>query len=226
MQDAPLSEKESLRLITEMIQKVKKSQFHNSGTSAILWGCAVGLSGILSFADRYFGWQTGFDWWLLVLFALVPQLVITARESRRKVVQAYDDIAVDTVWMVYGISIFALVVYFNVLPAQSDRLLAAENLVLLKKDTITNQIGPLQVFIPSSISLLMIVYAFPTLVTGIVKHFKPMLVGALVCYGFFVASLFTASAFDVLFSGLAGIGNWLIPGLILRKSYLRSKANV
>jgi hypothetical protein len=222
----PLNEQESLRLITEMIQKAKQSQFHDSGTSAILWGSVVGAVGILNFLDRYFRWQTRFDWWLLVLLALVPQVFIAVRQGRRKPVQSHADLAVDTVWLVYGISIFALVTYFNVVPAQSDRLLALQQIELFQKNTGSNQFSPFSIFVPSAMSLLMIVYAFPTLVTGIVKQFKPMLWGALVCYGFFLASLFTNSTLDLLFNGLAGIGNWLIPGLILRKKYLQSRQHV
>jgi hypothetical protein len=54
------------------------------------------------------------------------------------------------------------------------------------------------------------------MVTGIATKFKPMLYGAILCYIFFIISCFTAHEYDMLLNGLAGIFNWLIPGLILR----------
>jgi hypothetical protein len=69
----------------------------------------------------------------------------------------------------------------------------------------------------------MLLYAFPTLVTGLVKKFKPMLAGAIITYGLFVVSCFTAAKYDMLLGGVAAIACWFIPGIILRKKYLAQK---
>ena len=45
MEEKELNEKESLSLISEMIQKAKSS-FHESGTSAILWGSVTAVCAI------------------------------------------------------------------------------------------------------------------------------------------------------------------------------------
>jgi hypothetical protein len=73
-------------------------------------------------------------------------------------------------------------------------------------------------------SVYLIIYAFPTLATGLINKFKPMIIGALVCYGFFIISLYTPYKYDMLLLGLAGVANWLVPGLILRKRYMNKKA--
>jgi uncharacterized membrane protein (GlpM family) len=66
-------------------------------------------------------------------------------------------------------------------------------------------------------------YAMPTLVTGLAKQFKPMIYGAIITYGLFIASCYTESKFDMLFGTIAAIACWFIPGIILRRSYLKQK---
>ncbi|RYD88495.1 MAG: hypothetical protein EOP50_18990, partial [Sphingobacteriales bacterium] len=125
MNEQPMSEQESLQLITEMIGKAKKS-FHETGTSAILWGSVIAFCGLVTFAQMQWGLSIGFDVWILTLIAIVPQLVITVRESRRRIVRTHTQEALNAIWMVYGLSIFAVIFYINVVPSQSVRMLAEE----------------------------------------------------------------------------------------------------
>jgi hypothetical protein len=61
------------------------------------------------------------------------------------------------------------------------------------------------------------------MVTGVVQKFRPMIYGAIVTYIFFVLSLYTRNPVDQLLMGVSGLINWLIPGLILRKRYLKAE---
>ena len=222
-QERPMSEQESLALITEMIQKAK-SHFHESGTSAILWGSVIGFCGIFTFLKKIFDWHTGsFDVWYLALIALIPQIFIAVRERKRRVVKTHMETAIDAVWTVYGISIFALMFYFNIVPAVSEKLLASSNTELLIKNLSTGEIKHWEPYIFSQSSLLLILYTIPTLTTGIAKKFKPMLIGGIICYILFIVSCFTEVTYDWLANGLAGIFSWLIPGLILRNRYTKAK---
>lgn len=223
MAEKNLTERESLQLITEMIQEAKKS-FHEKGSSSILWGSAIAVCGLLSFAERQWNFYIGFDVWLLALIAIVPQVWISVQESRQRRVQSRLQAALNNVWLVYGLSIFALVLYFNVVPSVTDRLLLQDGREVLEREPNTGIEAPFRYFIASSGSLLLLLYAIPTLITGLTQRFLPMTVGAVLCYVFFVASLFTDNRLDMLFNGLAAIGNWLIPGLILRSRYLKEKA--
>lgn len=222
-EELPMNEQESLRLITDMIAKAKASHFHEDGTSAILWGSVVGFCGLMSFAESYFKFDLHFDWWLLALIAIIPQIFISIKEKRNRVIKTDIQVAMDAVWLVYGISIFAVIIYINVIPESSARLFAERGITLFQKNK-TGFVEPFKPYALSSGSLLMIVYAFPTLVTAIARPFKPMLYGAIACYLFFLVSLFTTSTYDNLLTGLAGIGNWLIPGLILRNRYIKGKS--
>jgi hypothetical protein len=222
MEEKPMSEQESLRVITEMIQKAKGS-FHEDGTSAILWGSVVGFCGLMSFAQKYFDFSIGFDVWTLALVAIIPQVWISIREKKRRTVKTHQEETMDAVWIVYSISISALILYFNIMPYATKYLMdaAGESLFVTTNGT-TKQ---LNTFIPSFNSLLILIYGIPTLTTGISRKFKPMLVGGILCYSFFIVSLFTPNTWDYLLNGLAGIVNWLIPGIILRKRFYEGKGN-
>ena len=221
MEEEKFSEAESLRLITEMIQKAKHS-FHENGTSAILWGSVVGVAGIINFAELYWHFYIGFDIWLIVMAAIIPQVFISIRRSKSRKVITHTEAAMNTIWVVYGISIFALVFYFNVVPGVSDQFLASKGISLIQHNA-DGTTKPFHLYPLSHGSLLLLLYAIPTLVTGIAHKFKPMIYAAILCYIFFLISCFTTTAYDMLLNGLAGIFNWLIPGLILRRMFYRQK---
>jgi hypothetical protein len=224
MEEEKFSEKESLKLITEMIQKAKHS-FHENGTSAILWGSVIGIAGLVNFAELYWQFNIGFDVWLIVMAAIIPQVFISIRKSKQKQVVTHIEGVMDTIWIVYGISIFALMFYFNIVPGVTDKFVALEGTSIIQ----TNANGTTQPFhfFPLSYgSLLLMLYAIPTLTTGIVHKFKPMFWAAILCYIFFIISCFTSTAYDMLLNGLAGIFNWFIPGLILRRKFYGQKKAV
>lgn len=225
MEEKQLSEKESLQLITEMIAKAKHS-YHENGTSAILWGSVVAFCGFVMFAELYYHFSIGFDVWLLTLAAFVPQIFITINEKKNRKIISHTEAAMTTIWLVFTISMFALVFYFNVVPGVSDKILAQEGtkILAIKADGSTSDF---HYTVPSAGSLLMLMYAIPTLATGLAYKFRPMILGALLCYLFFIVSCFTPTAYDMLLNGLAGIFNWLLPGLILRSRFKKGKlANV
>lgn len=220
----PMTEQESLAIINTMIQKAKAT-YHDKGISALLWGSVVTVASVVSFLQKQYNFYIGFDIWLIVLFAIIPQIIISIIENKKIKVKKYEDETIDIVWMVYGISIFCLVFYQNVIPSVSNNFIQNEGWQLTKHFITNTQpdviINP---FVPSVFSLYLILYALPTLVTGVVKKFKPMIMGAVICYAMFIVSCFTSSKYDMLCGAVAAISCWLIPGIILRKNYLTSKA--
>ncbi|MFY7963817.1 MAG: hypothetical protein ACOVO1_02875 [Chitinophagaceae bacterium] len=215
--------KESLDIINEMIQKAKAT-YHDKGISALLWGTVVTIASSVSFCQMNFNFSIGFDIWLIVLFAIIPQIIFSIKEGKKIKVKKYEDETIDIVWMVYGISIFCLVFYQNIIPYSSSKIINNEGWELTKhyfnNSTSDKVIKP---FVPSVFSLYLILYALPTLVTGVIKKFKPMIFGAIICYAMFIISCFTESKYDMLCGATAAIFCWLIPGIILRKKYLQSK---
>ena len=225
--EKPMSEQESLQLITDMIQKAKAS-YYETGISPLLWGSAVFAAAMLTFLQQQFQFRLPFDIWLIVLFAIIPQVIISIRESKHRKFRNHTDIAIDAVWLTYAITLFGLVAYQNIVPAVSENLIHDEGWQMVKR--FTNTTKPDEIIAPFSLSMTsiyMLIYAFPTLITGIVKQFKPMLWGAIVSYGFFTLSLFTAFKYDMLLAAATALACWFIPGIILRKMCLKQKgANV
>ena len=223
-EDKKLSEEESLQLITEMIHKVK-GRFHESGTSAILWGSVVGFCGLFSFLQAQLNFSTGwFDIWFLTLIAIVPQIILSIRESRKRKVLTYEESAMNAIWLVFGISIFALSFYNNVVPGVSENLFTNDGLELLQRNKTTGEITAFHPFILSVSSVFLILYAVPTLATGLTRKFKPMIFGGILCYLLFIISCYTTYKYDMLLHSVAAIFNWLIPGLILRNKFLKGES--
>lgn len=224
MPEKQLTEQESLQLITEMIHKVKNN-FHESGTSAILWGSVVGFCGLFSFLQIQYQFSThGFDVWLLTLIAIVPQIFISIRETRQRKVLTYEESAMNAIWLVFGISIFALSFYNNIIPSVTETFYAGEGIELFQKNAVTGTVTAYHPYVPSVSSIYLIFYAIPTLATGLARKFKPMIIGGILCYILFVISCYTSFKYDMLLHALAAILNWLIPGLILRNLYRKAHA--
>jgi hypothetical protein len=221
-EEKQLSEQESLRLITDMIGKARNS-YHESGAGAIVWGTVVGIAGLMSFAQRYWDFSIGFDIWLIVLAAFIPQIIISIREAKNRKVVSYSEQYLDAIWLVFGLSIFMLTFYLNVTPGVTERFIAADGGELLYRNLKTGETTQYRPSIISGYSLLLLLYAMPTLATGISQKFTPMKIGGILCYVFFIISCFTPAVYDLLLNGIAGIVNWLIPGLILRDRYLKGK---
>ena len=59
-----LTEKESLELISQMINKAKNS-YHDSGIGPILWGSVIALCSLVTFLQIRFDFPLPFDIWYL-----------------------------------------------------------------------------------------------------------------------------------------------------------------
>jgi hypothetical protein len=175
------------------------------------------------FAELYFHFYIGFDIWLLTLVAFIPQIFISISERKNRKVISHNEAAMNAIWVVYAISMFALVFYFNIVPGVSDRLLADEGTKIVVSRANGNSYN-FHHEIPSAGSLLLLMYAIPTFATGLACKFRPMIYASVLCYAFFITSCFTPTAYDMLLNGLAGIFNWLVPGLILRSRFNKEKA--
>jgi hypothetical protein len=220
-----LTEKESLDIIQSMIQKAKLN-YHDRGISSLLWGSVVTIASLVSYLQVEFKFKIGFDIWLIVLFAIIPQIIISTKERKNTQVKNYEDEAIDTIWWVYGITILCLTFYQNIIPYSSQNLINSEGWQLAKHYIDSSKPDEvIKPFTPSIYSLYILIYALPTMVTGITKKFKPMIIGSIICYVMFVISCFTASKYDQLCGAIAAIFCWLIPGVILRKKYLKNRVS-
>ncbi len=219
-EEKKLTEQESLQLITDMILKAKGS-YHDSGIGSLLWGSVVAIASFVTFLQRQYNFSIGFDIWLIVLAAIIPQIVMSIREKKNSNVKQYDNDLIDAVWLVFAICIFGLTFYQNIVPSATEKLINEEGWTMMKHYIDGSKPDEIiKPFTPSLYSIYILIYAFPTLVTGMVKKCKPMIIGAIITYILFILSCFTESKYDMLLGAFAALVCWFIPGIILRRKYL------
>lgn len=211
-----LTEKESLELISQMINKAKKS-YHDSGIGPILWGSVIALCSLVTFFQIRFDFRLPFDIWFLTLIAIVPQIFIVSREKKKNKVRSYDDTTMDYVWTCFGISIFILI-FINA------NIVSHLNPVF---QTYIEVKGSRPEFNYSSFStsFFLLLYGFPTIITGGCMKMKPMLYGGIICWVAAVVSVYTQIEWDMLLTALAAISAWLIPGILMWKRNKKRLAN-
>ena len=178
-----------------MIYKAKNS-YHESGTSALLWGSIIMFCSAVSFANTF--WRIGGlnAVWLLTFIALVPQIIISVRESKTQKFKSHTDDAMAGIWISFGIGIFLFSFYTNVVKVEG------------------------------SACLFLTLYGMPTFATGYAQRFKAMIFGGIVCWVAAVISIYTPGRVDFLLFFIAAFFAWFLPGLILRRRYLEEKKHV
>ncbi len=188
MEQNKMTEQESLRLIGEMIGKVKRS-YITKGTASIVWGVLIIVCSLLTWAQVQFNFEPGFDIWLLVFIAIIPQVYFTIKEKKERKFVAHDEQTMTFVWSSFGICIFILSFY-------------------------NGRFGN-----EHTTSLFMMLYGLPTFITGGIFKFKPMIWGGLACWVLAIAALYASFATAMLFMAACGLVAWLIPGIILWNRY-------
>jgi hypothetical protein len=210
MEERKLSEKESLDLITQMINKAKDS-YQDTGVGAMMWGAVIAICSLVKLSEIHFGYKLPFDIYLLTLVAIIPQIFITLKEKKERKVKSYDDRYMDYIWLGFGICIFLLIHTIN-LVFNAWGPIAQEYKALTGHPSsfrFSEYISP----------LFLILYGMPTFVTGAACKFKPMLWGGLFCWVCSVITVYTPIRIDLLLTALAAIAAWFTPGLIMEKEY-------
>ena len=185
-----LSHKQSLELIEEMIYKAKNS-YHESGTSALLWGGTIMFCSTVSFVNTWLKIDWLYMVWWLTFLALVPQIIISIRESKTQKFKLHTDDAMTGIWISFGIAIFLTSYYTNVFKPEGNAC------------------------------LFLILYGIPTFATGYTYGFKPMVIGGIVCWVCAIISMYTTQRLDFSLFFISAFFAWFLPGLILRKDYLK-----
>jgi hypothetical protein len=209
-----LSEKESLDLIASMINKAKNS-YHDTGIGPMLWGAVIAVCSLVTYCEIKLDFKLPVDIWFLTLVAIIPQIYIGAKESKLKKVKTYDDRVMDYIWICFGISIFILS-FINATIFQHLKPVFEQYV----KATGSN---PSFQFSSFSSSFFLLLYGFPTIITGGYRKFRPMLWGGILCWVCCVVSVFTNTQWDMLLMALSAVGAWLIPGIILWNKYQQGR---
>jgi len=208
------SEKDSLNLITGMINKAKQS-FHDTGIGAIMWGAVIAICSLVRLSEIQFNYKLPFDIYLLTLVAIIPQIFITIKEKKERKVKSYDDIYMDYLWLGFGISIFLLIHISNNIFSEWGSW----------ADEYRNLTGkPVSFQFYEYVSpLFLMLYGMPTFVTGAACKFRPMLFGGIFCWICCIITVYTPGKIDLLLTAASAIMAWLIPGILMEKEYRHYK---
>lgn len=170
-----------------------KNSCIDSGIGPLFWGVLITICSLVTFAEVNFHFEPAFDIWLLSLIAILPQIFFTWRAKKQKVFIPHDETMMNYVWGTFAICVFMLSFY--------------------NSKTHTS----------NSIALYMMVFGIPTFITGGIRNFKPMILGGLVCWICSITSYYVSFANGMLLMALSAVAAWLIPGIILRRRYLKMK---
>lgn len=214
MEDKQLTEQESLQLIQQMISRAKNN-FVDTGIGPILWGAVISLCSIVQFLIIQFQWHLPFDIWILALVAIIPQIFISVQERRERKAKGWDDDIMGYVWLCFGIGVF-MINFINNVAADAFNPLLSDYREITGKEHVPN-------YWTYASSYLLFVFGYPTIVTGAARKFRLMTIGGIVCWVSALVSAFTVTKFDFLLMAVSAALAWLIPGIVLRKKYLKGK---
>jgi hypothetical protein len=157
-----------------------------------VWGWTILICALLHFVIQYFNWYHRPDRvWMLTFGAWAYMVFFLRRQKRKEQVTTYTDEITGQVWLVFAV--LMLLLGFMLGFKQQYAILYPTFLVL---------------------------YGMPTFLSGVILRFKPLVIGAVVCWGLGIGSLFVQPPYQVLMLALAVIAAWIIPGYLLKQKFI------
>ena len=190
MEDS-FNEKQSLELITGMINKAK-NKFTESGTHYLVWGLTLLICSITQFVLwNFFGYKHAHYGWFFTWIIYVYQAIFLYKKKKNQRVKTYTDEILGYVWICFILCFFVMI--FILIYTKSFELIYSTILVL---------------------------YAIPTFLSGAILKVKSLLIGGICCWVLACISLFIPVIYHLLLISLSVLVAWIIPGLYLRNKYL------
>lgn len=209
-----LSGEESIALITSMINKAKDAR-HETGVAAIMWGIVIAFCSLEKLAEIQFGYELPFDIYILTFIAVIPQIYFVIKEKKERKAKTYGDVFFDNLWFAFGIGVFLTVFITN-------SMFAVLQPVMNEYKALTGHSSSFKLY-EFTACFFLLIYGFPTFVTGMSLRFTPMIIGGIVCWVFAILAIYTNIKIDLLLLAIAAITAWLIPGIIMEKDYRKAK---
>ena len=191
-----MTEAESLQLIASMINKAK-NQYVENGFLYILWGWVILMCCLVQFTALYFFKnENAYYIWYITWLAIIFQIIYLRKKRRSRRTQTYTSEIGASVWVVFTICLFLLV------------------MVLLHFDAY-KAINP----------AILVMYGMATVLLGVIIKFKPLLIGGICCWLLSIMSMFVMYEFQLLLLAPAVIAAWLIPGYLLNQKFKKGISN-
>ncbi len=176
------TEKESLELITKMINNSKRNVSENAGGPSLIWGYATVVTSLLVYLGCLFFYspQIMYLWCLLPIIGGVGMLILNKRE-KPVLVKTYFDRVINAIWIVFGVLGFSI--------------------------SISAFIFPIPILF-----IIAIVMTAGTTLTGLVSDFKPYVIMGFIGMALsFLCLAFTGVESILIFAGIFVVA-MIIPG--------------
>jgi hypothetical protein len=170
-----------------------RRDYLDTGLSALLWGSVIIICSLATFVNHYLEWPILDYIWFLTVAAVIPQIIIAIREVKKRKHRAHNEPLMNGLWISFGVSMFVLSFVLNAYPMRQ------------------------------ATAIFLTVYGIPTFTNGIGRGFKPMLIGGVVCWILAILSLYNTYPNTMLYLTAGALVAWFIPGLILRRRYLKAQ---
>jgi hypothetical protein len=170
-----------------------KNEYFDTGISALLWGAVIIFCSLVTYANHWLKWAALDYIWFLTIVAVIPQVIISIREGKQRGYKTHESDLIGGVWMSYAIAIFL----FSYVDYALD----------LRQD------------VPIYLTL----FGIPTFATGYGRRFKPMIFGGLTCWVLAIVALYVRDHNALFLMAAGALVAWFIPGLLLRRCYLKAK---
>ncbi|WP_431212143.1 winged helix-turn-helix domain-containing protein [Puia sp. P3] len=171
-----------------------RKDYYETGVSSLLWGSIITICSLVTFTNYYLRWPGSG-------IRVVPDYCRRRSPDshlhpgkKARGFKSHDEDLMSGIWISFGISMFIL-----------SWVMAYINV----------QFQP---------PIYMVVYGIPTFTVGYGRRFKPMVIGGIACWVLAICAIFAAFPYVMLYMAAAAQLAWFIPGLILRKRYLKAKA--
>lgn len=70
-------------------------------------------------------------------------------------------------------------------------------------------------------AMCLVLYGMPTILSGVILKFRPLIIGGFICWALVVVSIFIPVEYHLLLIAIAVIAAWIIPGYMLQNLYGR-----
>jgi hypothetical protein len=192
MENEKMEPVQSLLLIESMI-RTAKNRFSDNGHLYLLWGWVVLICSVGHFAAIQWNLFGHPEWiWGLTWVALLYQTVYLIRLKKKIRVSTYADDILKAIWLVFvGCGLLLAVV--------------------------VGRLGDWNTMYP----LILMLYGIPTILSGTVLRFKPLVWGGIICWMLCMVSVFLPLRYNLLMVSLAVIAAWIIPGYMMKQKFAK-----
>ena len=194
MKDQELSPKESLSVISKMIER-SKTRMNENGFIYLFWGWLMSLCAIAQFVLLQLEYyEINYYPYYLAIPAGIYTGIYYSRESKKEQGSSFLGNIFGALWISVGINIFITAFIFS----------------------FTFNINP--------IPFILMMLGIATIVSGQVINFRILIIGGIICNLLGVATIFIPFIYHPVIVALAIIAADLVPGYALRNKYRRSHA--